>query len=102
MPRMLRWKDKSLEGGLDKEKLQKNTLTYGVLLAALGAMTFFGVCDPTRGRLRGSGGGISGSAGEVGGEIISRAEFNRAYRMQYDRYQKQFGEQFNPSQLRLA
>lgn len=98
---MLRWKDKSLEGGMDKDKLQKNTLTYGVLLAALGAMTFFGVCDPTRGKL-GSSGSINGPAGEVGGETISRAEFNRAYRMTYDRYQKQFGEQFNPAQMRLA
>jgi peptidyl-prolyl cis-trans isomerase D len=101
MRRMLSWKDKSLDGGLDKDKLGKNSITYGVLLLALAAMTFFGVCDPTRSRLRG-GGGISGSAGEVGGEVISRAEFNRAYRAAYDRYQKQFGEQFNPSQLRLA
>lgn len=98
---MLRWKDKSLEGGVDSAKLSKNSLTYGVLLLALGAMTFFGVCDPT-GQRGGGSTSITGQAGEVGGEVISRAEFNRAYRSAYDRYQKQFGEQFNPSQLRLA
>ena len=100
---MFRMKDKTLHG-LETEKLSKNSATYVVLLLALGAMTFFGVCDPT-GRLRGGsrgGGGIGGSAATVESEVITRAEFNRAYQNEYSRDQKQFSEQFNPGQLRLA
>ena len=95
---MWRMKDKSLSG-LDVAKIQKNTVTYAVLLVALGAMTFFGVCDPSG---QGGGSGIRGSAASVNGEVITRSEFNRAYRAAYDRYQRQFSESFDPSALRLA
>jgi peptidyl-prolyl cis-trans isomerase D len=93
---MWRMKDKTLSG-VEAEKIQKNYPTYIVLLIALGAMTFFGVCDPT-----GRQGGPSGSAATVAGEVISRSEFNRAYRSAYDRYQRQFSEAFDPAALRLA
>lgn len=97
---MWKMKDKSLHG-LEAAKLKKNYTTYAVLLTALGAMTFFGVCDPTSQR-SGATAGMSGSAAVVEGEVISRAEFNRAYRVAYERYQRQFSEQFNPQALRLA
>lgn len=96
---MWRMKDKSLSG-LEVDKLRKNYTTYFVLLLALGAMTFFGVCDPTS--QRGGAGAVRGSAATVDGEVITRSEFNRAYRAAYERYQRQFSESFDPSALQLA
>lgn len=93
---MQSWKDKNISD-LDKEKLKKNMPTYVILLLALGAMTFFGVCDPTS-----ASRGPRGSAAAVEGEVISRNEFERAYRGRYDQYQRQFGDQFDPAALQLA
>lgn len=97
---MWRMKDKSLHG-LEKEKLTKNFWTYAVLLSALGAMTFFGVCDPS-GRRWGKGGSGAGQAASVGGEVVSRDEFNRAYQRTYSQYQRMYQESFDPAQLSLA
>ena len=96
---MFRMKNKALSG-LDGDKLSKNFLTYAVLLAALGAMTFFGVCDPT-GRKFGRGGG-GGPAASVGSENISRLEFQRSYQRVYSQYQRMYQDAFDPAQLRLA
>lgn len=93
---MWRMKDKTLSS-VDASKIKKNYPTYIVLILALGAMTFFGVCDPT-----GQQTGPSGSAASVDGDVITRAEFSRAYRTMYERYQRQFSEAFDPSALRLA
>lgn len=93
---MWRMKDKTLTG-VEAEKLKKNFGVYAILLTALAAMTFFGVCDPTA-QMRGP----QGSAATVDGEVISRAEFNRAYRSRYDQYQRMYGEAFDPSALNLA
>jgi|LauGreDrversion4_2_1035121.scaffolds.fasta_scaffold02529_13 peptidyl-prolyl cis-trans isomerase D len=96
---MFRMKDKAL-GGLDGDKLNKNFWTYAVLLSALGAMTFFGVCDPTGAKFgRGGGGSV---AAKVGGEKISRVEFQRAYQRAYSQYQRIYQDAFDPGQLRLA
>lgn len=93
---MWRMKDKTLSG-VDTTKIKKNYPTYFVLILALGAMTFFGVCDPT-----GQRSGPSGSAATVDGDVITRAEFSRAYRATYERYQRQFADAFDPAALRLA
>ena len=60
---MFRMKNKGLSG-MDKVKLQRNFLTYSVLIVALGAMTFFGVCDPGSSVM-----GPKGSAATVAGEV---------------------------------
>jgi peptidyl-prolyl cis-trans isomerase D len=99
---MFSMKGKSLEGGVPPEKLGKNFWTYAVLLSALGAMTFFGVCDPSGRKYGGRGGGISGQAATVGNEVISRQEFQRAYQNAYQQYQRMYQDAFDPSQMRLA
>jgi peptidyl-prolyl cis-trans isomerase D len=96
---MWRMKDKTLST-LEAEKLKKNFWTYAVLLTSLGAMAFFGVCNPSRSG--GGGGALSGSAASVGDEVISRTEFARAYDNARQRYQQQFGEQFDPGAMKLA
>jgi peptidyl-prolyl cis-trans isomerase D len=94
-------KDKSLHG-IEADKLKKNAPVYVILLAALGAMTFFGVCDPS-GRRYGTGGGsVMGSAATVDGESISRVEFARAYGSAKERYQRMYQDAFDPRQLQLA
>lgn len=70
---MFRWtKTKDLSA----EKVYKNVPTYVVLTLALGAMTFFGVCDP--------GGPQSplpgGNAATVGNYEVSSTTFRRYYR----------------------
>lgn len=93
---MFRMKNKSMSG-LDKVKLQRNYLTYTVLLLTLGAMTFFGVCSPGQQVL-----GPRGSAATVASEVITRNEFDRAYRSAYDRYSKMYADSFDPATLQLA
>jgi peptidyl-prolyl cis-trans isomerase D len=97
---MFRWKDKSINQ-IDRIKLQRNFWTYVVLLTALGAMTFFGVCDPT-GQMGGPGVGVTGSAAVVDGEKITRSDFNRAYQSAYQNYQRQYQDGFDPTAMRLA
>jgi peptidyl-prolyl cis-trans isomerase D len=93
---MFRMKNKGLSG-MDKVKLQRNFLTYSVLIVALGAMTFFGVCDPGSSVM-----GPKGSAATVAGEVITRNEFDRAYRAAYDRYSRMYADSFDPAALELA
>ncbi len=93
---MWRMKDKTL-AGLDSEKAKRNMGVYAVLIAALGAMTFFGVCNPTQ-----QFNGPKGSAATVNGEVVSRQEFNRAYQNAYQRYQRMYADAFDPSVLQLA
>lgn len=95
---MFRMKNKVFDK-VDADKLAKNSGTYVVLLLALGAMTFFGVCGDPSAR---NGGGPKGSAATVGSEVISRADFSRAYQNATSQYQKQLGEQFNPGAMQLA
>ncbi len=94
---MLKWKDKLLGSG--ETKLRKNFWTYVVLLSSLGAMAFFGVCDPTKSRNSGS---LTGPAAKVGGEAISRVDFQRAYERAYKQYQRMYQDQFDPSAMQLA
>lgn len=87
---------------MDAAKVRRNTMTYVVLGTALAAMTFFGVCDPSGRRWGKGSSGAHGQAATVGGEVISRAEFNRAYRRTYEQYQRMYQDQFDPGALRLA
>ncbi len=98
---MLRWKDKKIDA-LDGGKLAKHWVTYGILLLAMGAMTFFGVCDPMHGGMNSGGMNLSGNAAKVKDQEISALEFRRAYQEVYTRYQRQFSEGFDPAQFGLS
>ncbi|MBF0443277.1 MAG: peptidylprolyl isomerase [Oligoflexales bacterium] len=97
---MWRWKDKKIDG-FDKKQLTKHWSTYVVLFLALGAMTFFGVCDPS-GRKYGRGMLSEGTAATVSGEKISALEFRRAYQNAYHQYQQQYKSEFDPSAFNLS
>lgn len=68
-----KWKGRTLSG-FDAQKISRNFLPYSVLLAALFAMTFFGVCLPNTGPR-----GPRGSAAHVMDETIQYREFRRTY-----------------------
>ncbi len=87
---------------LEAAKVRRNTMTYVVLGTALAAMTFFGVCDPSSSRVGNGGSAATGQAATVAGEVITRGEFNRAYRRTYEQYQKMYQDSFDPGALRLA
>jgi len=93
---MLRWKNKSLQD-VDKTKLLRNSGSYGILLVALLAMTFFGVCDPQSGQS-----GPKGSAAKVNGDVITSKEFQRAYRDAYQTMQQQYADAFDPEAMQLS
>ena len=92
-----KWKNTQLDH-FDAKKIWKNATSYTVLALAVGAMTFFGVCDPstTNNQLP------SGDAAQVGSAKITGMEFRRAYRNTYARYQQQFKDQFDPKALDLS
>ena len=96
--RLFRWKDKQLTT-MDRAKLSRNIGSYIILLAALGATAFFGVFSPQGG---GGQATLGGAAAKVGGETVSEDEFRRGYQNAVQRYQAQFGDQFNPKALGLA
>jgi len=93
---VLRWKDKKLTE-LDRTKLLRNSGTYTLLLVALFAMTFFGVCDPQTGLQ-----GPQGSAAKVNGEVISALEFRRAYRQMSENEQQQNPNGFDPVKMQFS
>ncbi len=94
---MLRWKDKTLDHP-DTKKLIRNFGTYSILLLALIAMTFFGVCSPRGGGVM----SVSGHAAKVAGEEINTFEFRRAYQNRLESFKSQFGGQFDPSMFNLS
>ena len=94
---MLRWKDKALNHP-DTKKLIRNSGTYFILLLALVAMTFFGVCSPRGGGIM----SVSGRAAKVAGEEINTFEFRRAYQSRLESFKSQFGGQFDPSMFNLS
>ena len=89
-------KNKTLDG-LNKKKIISNGAIYSILGLALLAMTFAGSCDPSGGLS-----GPTGAAAKVGDEVVTRADFNRAYQTTYANYQRQFGEAFDPKTVRVA
>jgi len=94
---MFRWKNAQLNS-VEKQKLFRNTGTYTVLIVALFAMTFFGVCDPNQGGPRGP----QGAAAIIEGQEVSVSQFRRHYNNQMRRLKDQYGEDFDPVKLRLA
>lgn len=78
---MFSWKNKKLDQ-MDMSKLIRSSGSYAILIAAMGAMTFFGVCDPSQDR-----GGPTGTAAEVGGEKVTGIEFRRMF----DYYSQAYG-----------
>ena len=95
--RLFKWKNKQLSE-LDRAKIARNFGSYTILLVALGATAFFGVFSPKlANRVT-----LGGAAAKVGGETVSEDEFRRGYQNAMQRYQQQFGEQFNPKSMGLA
>jgi peptidyl-prolyl cis-trans isomerase D len=94
---MWRLKDKTLHG-IEADKLKRNAGIYTILITALVAMTFFGVCDPRSAQRLGP----KGAAATVAGDAISRFEFQRAYRNAYERYQRMYADAFDPAAMRLS
>lgn len=98
---MLRWKGKSLDH-VSTETIKKNWAAYGLLIVALFAMAFFGVCDPSSSRFGRGTATLSGNAVKVGSEEVSESEFRRTYSELYSQYSRQFQEGFNPAMFELA
>ncbi len=95
---MWRSTGKTLDG-LDGDKIKKNAGVYSVLLVALGAMTFFGVCNPNSMQVNQI---VSGNPAKVGREEITRNEFRRAYSRTFERYQRMYSEAFDPKVFQLS
>lgn len=93
---MFKWKNKKLEGDV-KEQVTKNWFPYTILVAALFAMTFFGVCTPNQGPS-----GPKGPAAYVENETITYKQFQRAYNNEVDRLRNQYGDDYDPSKLKVA
>lgn len=93
---MFKWKNKTLDG-FEKDKIQRNILPYSILVVALFAMTFFGVCTPNQGPT-----GPKGPAAYLGSEVISARDFARAYEAQSQRLRNQYGADFDRSKLKIA
>jgi len=73
--------------------------SYTVLILAMGAMLFFGVCQPSDD----SGTVIpTGAAAKVDGVKISSLEFRRAHNNMSSQYQQQFRDQFDPVALGIS
>lgn len=94
---MLGWNSKKLSS-MDRAKMVRNSGSYAVLLLALGAMVFFGVCSPDSFQ----NSGPTGSAAKVGGDVISDIEFRRAYIGATERYRAQFAQNFDPAAIQLS
>jgi peptidyl-prolyl cis-trans isomerase D len=83
----------------DHKATFKNATSYAILMMALFATAFFGVCTP-RGQV--GGGHLEGVAGSVDGDDIHYSEFSRAYAGQSERLRSRYGDQFNPQILKVA
>lgn len=95
--RFFRWKNKQISD-LDRAKLTRNIGSYTILILAIGATAFFGVFSPKMSNQV----TLGGAAAKVGGETVSEDEFRRGYQNAMQRYQQQFGDQFNPRAMGLA
>ena len=90
---MFSWKNKSIDlEHVDKKKLFNNAGAYGLLTLAVGAMAFFGMCQPNQNNYVGP----KGVAATVAGQKITSTEFRRAYIDLSNRYRQQFKDNYNP------
>lgn len=71
----------------DTKDFKKNVSTYIILGLALGAMLFFGVCNPNSFVEQ-----LDNVAGSVASEDITQAEFSRAYSSENERARQRSGE----------
>ncbi|MGE0173657.1 MAG: peptidylprolyl isomerase [Oligoflexales bacterium] len=94
---MYRWKGKQLDK-VDTKKISSNWVTYAILIIAVGAMTFFGVCDPGSRMMSGP----TGVAAYVGSDEVSNLQFRRTYQSAYERYRSQFSGNFDPAMIQLS
>ncbi|SMF32124.1 peptidylprolyl isomerase [Pseudobacteriovorax antillogorgiicola] len=94
---MFSWKGKDISD-LDSGKLKRNIPAYVILALAVGAMTFFGVCEPSGNRLIGP----SGVAASVDGMDVSALEFRRAHINRTQQAQQQFKDNFDPVKLGIS
>ena len=91
-----KWKGRSL-ADFDLKKLKRHFLPYSVLLAALFAMTFFGVCVPDFGPR-----GPRGPAAQIQDKTISFREFRWYYTSLLENRRQQLGEDFDPENHQVA
>ena len=94
---MSQTKKTNSDAGYKNKSSYKNMSTYVILFLALFSIAFFGVCNP-----QGMQSSLSGVAGSVAGDEITKSEFTRVYTSNSDRFRQIYGEQFNPSALKLA
>ncbi len=71
----------------DSKNFKKNWSTYIILGLSLGAMLFFGVCNP-----QGFMHQLDNVAGSVDGEEVTQIEFSRAYQGEVERTRQRMGE----------
>lgn len=91
-----KWKGRSLTG-FDLKKLKRHFLPYSVLVAALFAMTFFGVCVPDMGPR-----GPKGPAAFIQDEVVTFREFRWIYQGLLDSTRNRMGEDFDPQDNSVA
>ncbi len=92
---MFKWK-KSAD--LDSNTFFKSWQAYTVLVLAMGAMMFFGVCQPDGGTQWVPG----GSAAAVDGVEVGAMEFRRAHIALSNQMQQQYRDKFDPVAMRVA
>lgn len=92
---MFKWKKTA---DLDSKTFFSSWQAYTVLILAMGAMMFFGVCQP------GQQGMFlpSGAAGAVDGLEIGTMEFRRAHIAYSNQMQQQYGNKFDPVALGVS
>ena len=96
---MFSWKNKSIDlENVDKKKLFNNAGAYGLLTLAVGAMAFFGMCQPSQNNYVGP----KGTAATVAGNNITSTEFRRSYIQVSGRYRQQFKDNYNPVAMGVA
>ena len=91
-----KWKGRSLTG-FDAQKIKRHFLPYSVLVAALFAMTFFGVCVPDFGPR-----GPKGPAAYIQDEFISFREFRWVYQGLLDSTRQRMGDDFDTQNNSVA
>jgi len=92
---MLKWKRTT---DLDAKSITKSWQSYTVLILAMGAMLFFGVCTPNEGGFMPP----SGAAASVDGIKISSLDFRRLHSNMTNQYQQQFRDQFDPVAMGIS
>lgn len=92
---MFKWK-KSAD--LDSKAFFKSWQAYTVLVLAMGAMMFFGVCQPGGDQMWVPG----GAAAKVDGVELNAMDFRRAHIALSNQMQQQYRDKFDPVALRVS